>query len=127
MNPIFETVKQLSVTEQIDLLHYLTNQANKQAKLVHVAFLPIEETELAEIDDPILTNDEFEILLEWLTHLRQQQKTRLGLSNQKRLKLMEWVTDSFMQDIPQWGAGAEFWPEDDIEIFDQFLQEARAH
>jgi hypothetical protein len=127
MNPIFETVKQLSVTEQIDLLHYLTKQVNKQTKLVHVAFLPIEETQPAETNDPILTNDEFEILLEWLTHLRQQQKTRLGLSNQKRLKLIELVTDSFMQDIPQWGAGAEFWPEDDIEIFDQFLQEARAH
>ncbi len=127
MNPVLETAKQLSITEQIDLLYYLAKHVNKRSKLVHLAFLPMTENRSADTNDSLLTNDEFEILMDWLTHLRQQEKTCLGLSNQKRIKLIEWVTDSFMQDVPHWGAGAEFWPEDDIEAFDQFLQEARGH
>lgn len=121
MKPILEAAQQLSRSEQINLLYYLTRLVNKEAKIVHLTLLPSGDNPLP------LTNEELEILLEWLTRLIQQEKARLELAPQKRLQLIMWLTDSFMQDIPQWGAGAEFWPEDDIEEFDPFLATARGH
>lgn len=120
-----EAAKNLSRTQQIDLLYYLARHLNKDSKVVELCFLPAEKSMPT---DELFTDEEFESLLEWLASLRSQKSSDLALPIGKRIKLIELISETFMQHLPTPNTLdriEEIWPEDDIAAFEQFLRETR--